>query len=380
MDLDEQLTEAGEQWRASQRAPVADFRRATATPHRGSRTLDEYRGLLAVPIIVGAFLLAIGVAHLFQGASSKAGVTVTQPTTSVSAPEPPSVLALDPAIVQTQALAVDGASLWVTGDAPDEGPATLEHIDTDTGRVLGRVQLGDNGPFQIVVGDTAIWVASQQNEESAHLTKVDPATMEITAVIPTQGDANVAITADAVWVDVNTGNLLRLDPETNKVLANIPLPGAGYSAHSITAGPLGIFLANGYDGSVLRVDPETNTVKEFVDVGGSAGPVVELNDALWVGSGHSVLYEVNPTTGAIKRRIDLGLHMQGLFAGSDGRSLWMRTDGPGVARVDPQTGRPTSVALPAGVRFAIELAADPVTGAVWAASDAPAQGLLRVVP
>ena len=30
--------------------------------------------------------------------------------------------------------------------------------------------------------------------------------------------------------------------------------------------------------------------------------------------------------------------------------------------------------------YAIELAADPVTGAVWAASDAPKQGLLRLAP
>ena len=162
----------------------------------------------------------------------------------------------------------------------------------------------------------------------------------------------------------------------------IPLPGAptGYTAHFITAGPLGIFLANGYDGSVLRIDPATNTVKNLADVGSSAGPVVELNGALWVGSGHSVLYEINADTGAIKRRIDLGLHMQGLFEGSDGRSLWMRTDGPRVVRVDPQTGRPTSVALPAGVRDAIVLAADPATGAVWAASAPRAPGLMRLAP
>ena len=284
--------------------------------------------------------------------------------------------------MQTQALAIDGASVWVTGDAPQSRAATLEHIDTRTGKVIGTVVLPDNGPFQIVVGDSAVWVCSQQNEESAHLIKVDPKTMKITAVIPTEGDANVAVTPDAVWVDHGSGNLARLDPRTNEVLATIPLPGAptGYTAHFITAGPLGIFLANGYDGTVLRVDPSTNTVKQIADVGNYAGPVVELNGALWVNSGSSVLLEMNPTTGAIKRRIDLGLHMQGLFGASDGQSLWMRTDGPRVVRVDPQTGRPTSVALPADVKFAIVLAADPVTGAVWAASDLPTQGLLRLAP
>lgn len=380
MDLDEQLREAGERWRAAERAPAADFARATTSPRR-SRPPRRNRALILVSVAAVAIVIVSALMIFGGGVSSPQKVIVTQPTSPTSVPpSPPTVVPLGREIVQTAALAIDGASVWVTGDAPQSGAATLEHIDTMTGNVIGKVVLGDNGPFQIAVGDNAIWVCSQQNEESAHLTKVDPKTMKITAVIETAGDASVAVTPDAVWVDVNSGELQRRDPETNKVLATITLPGGGYSAHWIVAGPLGIFLSNNYDGTVLRVDPATNTVSLFADVGDSAGAIVELDGSLWVNSGSSVLFELDPTTGAVRRRIDLGLHMQGLFPSSDGRALWMRTDGARVVRVDPGSGKATPVRLPESVQYVAILAADPASGAVWVAVDDPTPRVLRVPP
>jgi streptogramin lyase len=377
MEIDEQLREAGERWRAAERAPAADFRRATQRPSRSSRTPGRSRGLLAVPILVVAFVLAFAVVFFAQSNSSSTKVTVTQPTTPTStAPGPPTALTLDPAIARTGALAIDGASVWVTGEAPRSRAATLEHIDTKTGNLIGKVVLRDNSPFQIVVGDGAVWVCSQQNEESAHVTKVDPTTMRITAVIETAGDAAVAVTPDAVWVDHGSGNLARLDPATNKVLATIPLPGApsGYTAHFITASPLGIFLANTYDGTVLRVDPATNTVKVLADVGNYAGEIVELDGSLWVNTSRT-LVEIDPNTGALIRTIPRSIR----DIGFDGTSLWATTNRPEVLRIDPRTGRAQTLSLPSGMKFAIALAADPETGAVWAA-DSPAQRLVRLAP
>ncbi len=374
MDLDEQLREAGEQWRAAERAPVADFRRATQVSYR-VRTPRRSRTLILVALAAGALVL-IGAVVLFgDDASSPQKVVVTQPTIPTTALTPPTTLELGPEIVQTAALAIDGASVWVTGDAPRSGAATLVHIDTRTGKVLGTVELRDNGPFQITVGDGAVWVCSQQNEESAHLTKVDPTTMRITAVVETAGDAAVAVTPDAVWVDVGSGELLRLDPVTNKVLARITLPGGGYSAHWITAGPLGVFLANNYDGTVLHVNPATNTVKMLTDIGDAAYQLVELDGRLWINAWNRIV-QIDPTTGAVRQTIQRSA--RGLV--SDGRSLWTNTNGPTVLRIDPQRGGVAAVPLPAGVKLALDIAGDPVTGAVWVAPDTPSQRLLRLSP
>ena len=376
MDLDEQLREAGERWRASGRAPVADFRRATATPARRSRTPRRSRGLLAVPIMLGAFLLASGVVFFAQGNSSSTKVTVTQPTTPTTAPELPSVLTLDPQIVQTAALAIDGASVWVTGDAPQSRAATLEHIDTRTGNVIGKVVLPDNGPFQIAVGDGAVWVCSQQNEESAHLVKIDPKTMRITAIIETAGDASVAVTPDAVWVDHSArANPARRDPETNKLLASLSLPGAPWIQRRITFWPARHCSREQLRQHVVRVDPSTNTVKQIADVGNYAGEIVELDGSLWVNAGNA-LVEVDPTTGAVRQTIPLAVRS----LTSDGRSLWGSTDRPSVLRIDPRTGRSTPVTLPADAKSVFDVAGEPATGSVWASSDTPTPRLLHVAP
>jgi hypothetical protein len=370
MEIDELLREAGERWRAAERPPVVDFPRAT-------RNSGRPRRLVVVALVIAMLAVLAAVIGSIVGGGSRRTVTI-QPTTSLPGiPPSQSVIVLDANIAQTAALSVDGRSLWVTGTAPGGGAAPLEHVDVDTGRVLATVKLPDNSPFQIAVGDKAIWVCSQQNEEASHLVKIDAANSRIVAVIPTVGDANVAVTPDAVWVDENTGTLERLDPRTNEVLASIPLPGGSYSAHFITAGPLGIFLANNYDGSVLRVDPDTNTVKVIANAGSSALQPVELDGALWVNTG-SGLARINPTTGATTLRIDLGRRIQALA--SDGRSLWAGTDGPRVVRVDPRTGRTTVARLPAGVKFVSVVAADPATGAVWVASDSPTPRLLRIAP
>jgi hypothetical protein len=381
IELDEQLREAGERWRAAERVPIADFARATAAPRRSRSPRRSRLLVVAAVAAVVATLVAAAVLAFGGGDSSPQKVVVTQPTTPTSAPPaPPSQLTLDPRIIQIQALAIDGASVWVTGDAPESRAATLEHIDTETGKVIGTVVLGDNGPFQILVGDNAIWVCSQQNEKSAHLTKVDPKTGKITAVIETAGDAAVASTPGALWVDVNSGELQRRNSETSALLATIALPGAGYSAHFITAGSLGIFLANPYDGTILRVDPATNTVEQIADVGDHAEQIVELDGSLWINA-DSALVEMDPVSGAVRRRINRSVRE----LATDGRSLWATTSGPNVLRIDPHTAQVTPVALLPGVPFALDLAADPTTGAVWA-SAAPHSAevqplhLLRISP
>jgi streptogramin lyase len=374
MDLDEQLQAAGERWRAAERAPVVDFRRVTAKPARWTRKPRRSRALALLSVVAVVAVVIGAIALIGDDSTVPRKVTVTQP----SAPIAPSVLTLDPKITQTGALAFDsGGTVWVTGSAPNGGPATLEHIESRTGKVLGTVELPDNSPFQIVVGAGAVWVASQQAEESAHVIKVDPSTMKISAVIPTAGDAAVAVTPDSVWFNVNTGVLQRRNPVTNEIEASITVPGGPYGAQWISASPEGIFLANSYDGTVWSVDQETNTLAKLADLGDSAGGIVELDGWLWINSGKTIV-QVNPTTGATKRTIPLDL--ENLVANniSDDGSLWATlTVGSVVTRIDPRTGAVT-VPHSDGAQGARALAVDPSTGAVWAAVNEPTPRVVRV--
>ena len=54
--------------------------------------------------------------------------------------------------------------------------------------------------------------------------------------------------------------MIRIDPATNKVLATISLPSAGWTAASSDA----VWVTNG--NGVTRIDPATNTVVANVDL------------------------------------------------------------------------------------------------------------------
>jgi DNA-binding beta-propeller fold protein YncE len=101
---------------------------------------------------------------------------------------------------------------------------------------------------------------------------------------------------------------------------------------------------------------------------------------LWINTSGS-LVQINPVSGVVRRTIPRDVR----DLASDGRALWTSTNGADVLRIDPQTGAVTTVTLPVDSQFAIALAADPATGAVWAASSprpvgTGGQRLLRLPP
>jgi hypothetical protein len=80
--------------------------------------------------------------------------------------------------------------------------------------------------------------------------------------------------AGAVWV-AGQGALLRIDPQTNRVVATIPTPLTGQYA-SIAFGEGAVWVTSGQaNGVVYRVDPGANRVTAAIGVpGGAFGMVV----------------------------------------------------------------------------------------------------------
>jgi streptogramin lyase/predicted Ser/Thr protein kinase len=191
-------------------------------------------------------------------------------------------------------MAIGDGSLWVTSHPAGAGCAEVEgtsQVDLATGRVVRTVVTG-RCPNAVAHGEEAAWVV---NAAESTVTRIDPATgaMEsfetghqagsvmaglgsvwvtsdyddsvwrlnpVTgspqAIIPV-GDLPWGIVADdgAVWVTSHgpespaaalpgqiepAGTLVRIDPDTNKVVATIDL---GQYANAVTAGPGGIWVA-----------------------------------------------------------------------------------------------------------------------------------------
>ena len=322
--------------------------------------------------LVTALALAIVALCVVYGPRSSAH-RPQSPETQTSGPD---VITLGPEFVQPTVLVARDGKLWVSGYAPNGGAASIEEFDEHTGKLLGTTLLSENSPFEIAAGHNAVWLRTQQGEASTHLVKIDTSTHKIVVNITLHLDGELAVTPDAVWT-VDGDGLLRINPETERTIATIPIPGALYPPLIVTAGSLGIWLGSSYDGSVLRVDEQTNTVNLVTHVGSFVNQMVELGTSLWVGTG-TALVEVPVSTGTPNRTVEIGSRIVGLS--SDGHRLWVTTGPPaGSFRVDPTSGEVTPVDTPSGAKLSA-VASDVATGETWATAFWPRPALVRLAP
>jgi hypothetical protein len=367
-DLDEMLRDAGARWRAEQETPAVDV---DGAKRPAGQALSVLIVTTAVVVVVVLLVTLLG-----RDTSSHRRLRVSVTPTTVLATS--SVIQLNAAIAQPETLAIDGDRLWVSGYASPTGvskPAHLQEIAATTGKLIGDVTLPDDSPSGLQIVNGAVWLNGQQREESTELLKVDMATMKIVARYRNIKSGQTAVTPHSVWAMDGVGGLQRIDPATGKVIATIHLPVEGiYPPLWVTAGPGGVWVGNGYDGNVQRIDETTNTAGPIINVAPDMAQLVELNGSLWVGRGLGRQL-VQVVGSEVSRRIDLPERTLDLV--SDGKALWLGTEGAHVLRVDVNTGAITKVALPAGTSSTV-LAADPATGAVWVASMQPTPRLLRV--
>ena len=105
----------------------------------------------------------------------------------------------------------------------------------------------DHGAVDVAVDESsgAVWVGGvswKTKPENNKLSRVDPETNRVVAEIPIRADArdggadNVAVGEGAVWVLSVDGKLLKVDPETNEVAGMGSAGGASWESPSWSTG------------------------------------------------------------------------------------------------------------------------------------------------
>lgn len=212
-------------------------------------------------------------------------------------------------------------------------------------------------PRDVESGFGSIWVA---NGPSRTVTRIDPTTNAVLAVIPVSDPASVlAAGAGAIWLTSLPGDTVtRIDPTTNAATGSVSLAPSGL-------GPIGITVDDGYvwvanhdgnpTGSVAKIDPATMSVVDVIPVGSQsiAGPnwLAAGAGSIWTDVPNiNAVVRINPTTDAIVATIpDKGVC--GALAASD-TAVWVAGGGgrgclPGITRIDPNSNT-VSAMLDAG--------------------------------
>jgi hypothetical protein len=159
--------------------------------------------------------------------------------------------------------------LWaLTAHGPDPAP---EPATPPGPRVVATVPIGEALNGGAVAAFGALWVSDSGRGE---IVKVDPDSRRVTARIPVDGETNLAAGIGSLWAVRNasgtaSGPLLRIDPRTGRIVKRIALrtPGGDpfFGAIPIAAGSR---IWVGGPTGVLAVDPARDRVVGHIALAG----------------------------------------------------------------------------------------------------------------
>jgi hypothetical protein len=195
-------------------------------------------------------------------------------------------------------------------------------------------------------GFGSMWVLAPDQEEP-QLVRIDPETNEVVAsvALPGQVCQGFTMSDDAVWACVSAG-VVRIDPETNEITDEVAFEtGAAFGSLAFGGGSV---WALGAEGGVLnqlvRIDPAAMTATA-IPLGHGVSKLAYGFDAVWVMAPQDgLVLRIDPATEEVTERTTGLARPQVVKAGPD--SLWvtlqgaeeMAPDEPTVVRIDPDDG------------------------------------------
>jgi streptogramin lyase len=239
-----------------------------------------------------------------------------------------------------------------------------------------------SGPCGAAAGFGSVWVAVYGTGE---LLRIDARTNRVIRRIRVvRGICPVAVAHGAVWVASDQANVLyRVDPAQGRVAGRTRVP--RWPAHVRAA--FGSVWVSAYErGTVARLDPRTGRVVRTYAVGGHPSGLARANGSLWIAFGRdgTSLGRLNIVSGELTR-IALGHKAPGFLAAIGG-ALWTTTADGFAVRVDPATGSVVASIPVPGTPADVARAPD---GTLWVAEkehstltriDAGANRVLDVTP
>jgi hypothetical protein len=347
--------------RASTAEPtLAQLRASTDEPAPTTTTRPHDRRRRPMPAALGAALVAAIVAAVAIVVSS--GGHARSPAPVEHRPAGASVRLVPAGTLQigtgpADLLFADG-SIWVAGQG------FVARLNPADGHEQARIAVPAKviGPAQLSAGAGSIWVAYQGEGQ---VQRIDPHADRVVATIGLRGAASgggIAVAGGFVWASIlsqeRRGHVLVIDPRTDRVSG--PSAAAGTGSGRLHAGLGSVWVQNTSDpnATASRIDPATRSVQQLSITG---DPMVGLGHVWALGSpfgrGPTVLYRYTPGVrpaylpGApFPRGVAIAFGAGRVWVLSSPRSRTTRTFDPirGTAAVTPVAPRPYRYGLPVG--------------------------------
>ena len=291
-------------------------------------------------VLGGGLLLAAAVTAVISlgNDESENGPAVAANSLAVIDPESNRLTSTVPTGAQPAEVAADADYVWVANRADD----TVTQVDPVTKEVVGTASPGTS-VAGLAAGADGVWIGDSRRET---LVRLDPASRSVADSIRLAagpeafGESTtnpVAVGQGAIWVGRGVGEIARVDPKSDAVVAKIPV-GNGPVAIAAGAGAGGVWIADEVDNSVARIDPASaNAVTAGTPVGQGPSAVAVGEGAVWVANTQDdTVARIDPATAAVTATISVGRRPTGVAAG--GGAVWVANSLSGtVSRIDPET-------------------------------------------
>ncbi len=363
---------------AALEATLEDTRDVAAAAPAPSRSR---RGMIVAVVAIAAIAGVIAAVLTSRSGSGEE----TPPSETISLPDD-SVTEIDPATLSPIGGSVEGLSLFQGATWIDErvavgaggvwvlDAANVMHVDPGRREVEASIPyLGQGLPGtvpHIVAAFRTVWVTSAipglDPSITGALERFDPATNEplpqfVLRGVP--GATGVDAGRDAIWTAFSNGTVVEIDPTTLEVRRTFEL-GGGIDA--LAVGGDGVWVADRLARTVVRIDARTGGIGDPVSFGGSidglaaggeevwvldavAGTVTQIGESgsvgqpvrvgedptditvgssassetLWVTDGGGELYQIDPLSGAVSSKTDLGAALAAVAFDEERGSLWV---------------------------------------------------------
>jgi len=284
------------------------------------------------------------------------------------------LLAAGMLVLSGAAVAV-GVELTTRTSSPTPIGNAVAAIETDGGHVSSYTATGTT-PSNVVVGGGSIWVL---NADDRTISRIDQKTRRIVKTFATGGlPTDLAFADGSLWVGngtvrgpgpAYTSSVSRLDPDTYRVTAPVPLPYDHKRTPLAFTSPISQLAA--YRESVWAINPDLSVSR--IDVATSrvdhvpvtfAGAIAAGKEGVWVTRNGSSVTRIDPRTGRIGQTISVpAAGFAGIAVGD--RSVWAADPDDGtVWRIEPGS-RPTTRTISVGFGITFVAYAD---RALWAAN------------
>ena len=211
---------------------------------------------------------------------------------------------------------------------PTATPAAVAKPDKDP---LTEIKVGVRGPGPLASATGSLWMLTDGGRS---LIRIDPDTNAVVADVTLLAPGSaMAVSGDTIWVVSTRGaHATRVNGYSNVVEETVKV---GPAPIAIAAGEGSVWTLNGGDGTVSRIDPKTAKVTETIKAGVTtvSGTIAAGEGSIWISTPGIPLSRIDPRTNQLAQQ----------FSGPGGgvlaiglKSLWLAATPTNIWRLDPK--------------------------------------------